>query len=1556
VAVKYTDYMDDDLNRDVLLNDADFIEDASNFLAKRNDTEYESSEEVYDAFMEHMRFQDTNEVTAVRDLMYTQQADDESKAEFGRLMSVFDRMEGEDLYGEDGLNTKMIGDYIEAGLTAPSTWLGIVTGGAGKLGAMAGKEAAKIGLRTVTGEVLKSAAKGAAVEGTIGLGQGAAQELSRVETGVQDEFTGGRTLMTGAASAIGGALPAGLTGLGQTVGITGKGGARAAKGLLEAGEAAEATAQATAVKNVQKAFKAVKSKDKIVNTRKQILGDLEGVRNAAKDLADKAKDPLNKEAVAAGKELMKGLSATEKLIVGLNDETLDQITAAALKLGDELKIPKDKRITEAVAEALADGKISSDGVEKILKEFNLTTDQFSYIYMAELSDAGRALGRQSQIAKKMRGDKTETAKLQTQQQRLDRLANSVQELLDQTGTGITKQEAVRISKQAGDNSKVFNFFSELDRFRLASMTSQVATTIRNTAGGSMRVALDIMDESFEVAVGTGSDILTGKYGYGLKGMKNAVDVNFKNPFAITNNLLFNQSESQVVRQLFEKNMPVEAERFYSQLFDNVDTVTSLGASGPLTKFGAKLNTLNRISDNIFKQAVFSGKLDQLVRAQRKAKNLDGGLSEVIAAGEFKNIDSDMIQEALDMSLDFVYQKYPKGTTKAHKIGQGIISAHRNLPFVVSSVIPFPRFIINQFKTVVEHTPVLAIAANKATGKQAFSAESLAKQTSGLAMFSMAANLRSGQPEENAWYEFTTDGGKTMDLRATLGPMAPFLWAADIYSRDAKGLPQSSFKENTTELFKMLGGPQFRAGTGLYALDLMYEDIASEDGDWSLKSQKVAGRFVGDMINTFTLPAATIRDLVSLEDEDKRLLDETAYTNFLDIVMARGSRSLPDFGEADQVEPRYDITQEEQLSYIDPLERQIFGVSKKAKKNPFQKEMGRLRLSAYDIYKPAQFAYEDRLIREAASKQLANKMTAFINQNEIYNDPATTDAERKDLLRDTAQGILTDIRTNVRARLLDEQAVGKEEASKYAKFLYESLPATTKKGASAAYERQEGKSPSEDYLDFLENFLPAYKESKKEQKFSKGGIVSDIFGDFGETAAKKSDDVDVLDEDMVTDADYLDELDEFELDELGYPVEVDEEAFFDKKTLETLETAGELALETLIGFTPIVGDVYDAYNVTNNLREAKYVDAAIDAIGFVPFIGNALSKGVKITVDMFKNTDPVIKKRALADFTRKEGRLPDLSDEADLEGLVQSGARQEKIVAGMATSDVDMPLFHGSLKGTDELVDPKIRAQSGGRPHAELGTASLSTSRDPLMSAETFQSGDVGEMFVARPKRGLMAKTDMSAREYDQLRAQVKEGTTAGREFVQESEMLPTQLPKTSHTEAETMIQNIEDVDVSKLKDNPELYEKVSKGLRELKQVRSNIDQVEKLGSELKSKKDAMVHYNTLKSTMKQALGLAKYTSGAGARGKYDQILNDLGNKDIYPDFIKGLRSSADMLGDTQRGKQMRDLAEAMEEHADLMQDSSVTAQEASQILTPIKERIMDITQKMNRGGLASRRT
>ena len=57
------------------------------------------------------------------------------------------------------------------------------------------------------GGVKKSIVRGALVEGTIGTGQGLAQEMTKVETGYKDEISGANVALTGGISAItGGAI------------------------------------------------------------------------------------------------------------------------------------------------------------------------------------------------------------------------------------------------------------------------------------------------------------------------------------------------------------------------------------------------------------------------------------------------------------------------------------------------------------------------------------------------------------------------------------------------------------------------------------------------------------------------------------------------------------------------------------------------------------------------------------------------------------------------------------------------------------------------------------------------------------------------------------------------------------------------------------------------------------------------------------------------------------------------------------------------------------------------------------------------------------------------------------------------------------------------------------------------------------------------------------------------------------------------------------------------------------------------------------------------------
>jgi hypothetical protein len=1518
--VKYNEYLDEDLNRDVLKGDNDFIVDAMSFLEKRTGrTDFENEEDVYDAYMEHMRFHDTNEVTAVRDLMYAQEATDEDKMEFGRLLDVYDRMEG------DPLSWKMAGDYLEAGITSPSTWLGLVSGGAGKAGGLAAKEAAKVGIRTIIGETLKSMGKGAVVEGAIGLGTGAAQEVTRVETGVQEEFTGGRTLATGIGQAIAGTLPAGVAGIQQTIATKG------AKEIAEKGAVASAKATQAAKENTQKVLAGVEDKAKIVKTQDELLSD--NIKKAREFLKEQeavttTKQPLDETKVREGLELLRGLSGTEKTIAMLDDDVIESITAASIKLGDEVEVKPGERITSAVSRALEDGRITTDRMDEVLKEFDLTSDQFSYMYMAQLSQAGRTLAEASKIARSRGMTTTQKAEaekaLKQSQTQLDRLATAVTDYMNQSGTGMTKREAMDIANQAGETSRVRGTMQDLDRFRLSMMTGQLATTVRNVAGGSFRIATDVLDKSFKNLLNIGKE--------------------YDDPLAIARYALFNQAEAKVVRQLFEKNMPVEAERFFATFFESTVTPAKLGAVGGkpkgimgrtfdrlaggamedqsvLVKTGAAINVLNRMSDNMYKQAIFAGRLDQLAR-----KQMGKPLADVIAEGKFRDISKDMIKDAVEESLDFVYQKTPTGKDVFSEFGRTILDAHRNLPFVVSTFIPFPRFVINQLSFVTEHMPLIGIATAKMQGKQAFSKDLMAKRATGGAMLSIAYAMRAQNGPETEWYEYKTDKGETIDLRPIAGPFNAFLLGADLIYRKMNGEEIKSYGGQAKDAFQALGGPQFRAGTGLYTLDRIVEDM-SGPGEFGMKSQETVGRLVGDLINTFTLPAATLRDFGSLGSEEDRLVPETAYTNFFDIVAARATRSLPEIpgfslsetvseqfgtGEVKLDTPRADIFTGEPLRNIDPFERQLFGMGKRAEKNDFMKTLTRLQMSTYDIYKPADFPYEDRLMREMGGKTLAREMNEYVKSDEFKK---LTPANQKLAIRERAKTVLADINAGVKQRM---------ETPEYAQYRYERLPAPVRAAVKEQYQTQFPEDKEFDYLKALD-LVPGV--TQRARGYAVGG--------------------DVTAED--------DQTNPFAIS--------DDDFIFNAEAQADLEKAGEMAIEMGVGMLPIVGDVQDARDVYKALESEDYVDAALSSLGFIPIVGNFLKTGGKATRELISKADDLVQKRSLGAFVDKERRMPDMSNQEDLDELANMAAKQEKILAGASAGKGDI-LFHGSMEGG---IDPSFN-----KKHKELDfERSLSASRDPLYATEVFGGGDLENVEVLIPKKGSINEQNLSPTMYDEL-GRMMRGEEINMPVGAVASDMPIKLPKSWHVEAETVVRDIAgDMEVSKLKDNPELFAKVKKGMEELNGktlpdgtyvpgVNDNLSSAYFKGIEAVDLASGMDAYKDLATGLRGALGLGKYTSGAGARGTYDKIIRDIatkpeGDADDILDSLEVMRDSlVDNAGNlTQKGENVDTLIEIISDYRDI--GPSLTAADAATEFRALKEAFMDVTNKMNRGGLASKR-
>ena len=928
----------DEQNREMLQTDDDFVTDARTFLTKREGYSVEdldNSEKVYDAYMEHFRYQDVNEVTAIRDLQYAQNANQEEKARFGRLTMLYDSKANEGVFDAAG-------DYFQGIATAPSTYLGVVSGGAGKLATIAGLKAAKLALNKILmGGVKKSIARGAIVEGTIGTGQGIAQEMTKVETNYKDEVSLGTVALTGGVSAIAGGAFSGLAGLGQSALAL-----KATDKLDVAQKAAAKTAKSANLKAKKVLKKATLKQKKFVSDQLNAL------------------DPKK---TALGDELLKDIADSKKLgtlKAGLPLELFENISAAAIelqiKMGSRgLKFKDGDRITTVLQDALSrgkDGGITSKEIDTILREYNLTPDQFSLIYKAELSAAGKTLNVQSRIVQSLK-------------------------VLEESGySTFTQREAKdMIDATKGGKAKAsLQLLKDIDRVRLGFMTSQPATTMRNNFGGGFRIAVEMATRSVD-------NILNQKI---FGGTRNAGD--FFDGITDLGKFVLNPYEAGVTRKLLEKGMPDTARKLFR---DAADLASTTGGESKLAKVGTKINYLNTMSDNFFKQAMLSTSLKQRLKDAVPPQNLD----DIIAKGEFNLISKDIINDAVEDALQFTYQSsfYSKDAGILARGTQRFLKFHRDVPLVISSFVPFPRFIANQMKFLYNHAPVIGLLGLENIGKKKVgyveatlkglsfrkNTRKYAQQAAGLGLLGVAYNWRAQQGPDASWNEIKDDQGNYINAMPMYGPFSAFMLAADILYRwrnsDVAGETNLSDiaetkKQYWREAAQAVTGSQFRTGYGFYAIDKLVDDIYGE-GDPSDKGVKITAEFLGNILNTFTLPLSVIKDLYTPFDKESRTLPETetGVVDFIDLITQRGFRALPDLGEntpvvgkkgfasvgivADALDLQYDMPKSDPFMSgspegIDPLEKQLFGFTKRPPKNSLQSEMGKLNLPTYEVYR------------------------------------------------------------------------------------------------------------------------------------------------------------------------------------------------------------------------------------------------------------------------------------------------------------------------------------------------------------------------------------------------------------------------------------------------------------------------------------------------------------------------------------------------------------------------------------------------------------------------------
>lgn len=1077
--MSYTQFSKEELTRENLINDVDFIFDAKQFLYDREDYQSDDPKDIYDRYLEHFRYQNVNEVSAVRDMYlaqdYAEKGDDEGLARMDRLMKTFENQDTE-------FTTETVTDYLGGVFTAPSTYASMFSFGAGKAGALAAQQGIKFGIK----EIIKNGAKQAGTKMTKKAVQKGTEKLGRIETAKQ-AFLGG-----GYKTAIGGATVDALGGAGTTLaqeevrvltdkdkdeidygtvalsgaisGLPGGvlGGVTGSRKAFVSNVAGQFTA-----KEIKKRSNAISHVYKTISSKKFGKGkDFKSkVAQAYSTVIKKSLDEtLGSFNMNVGKRLKIDKAPEPGTLLSLDEKIVRNISSAASEITDLIpprEVMKDgkltriakgskedleERITSRIARGISSNIISTDSFLGVLKAHNLSATEFGALYAAEMSQAGRTLQTASVLSRK------ERSKLFDELTELDKALVTI---------GETTEAARNVVMQRADKGLILNkagdFFRALNKTRIGLMTIQAATTVRNTTNGYMRNYVYALDN-----LGAGAfNYVKGSYrlmrGSSDKELMKSAEFAVKEGVAqlraggqslILKDMVFGLQgiDTAILTKVF-KDPKLGNSDVAKQLFRELgDIGTSVGEdSGNMLKTARFLNKFNTLSDNVFKSAIFSREIDKLIKTDAanvfKNKGING-LADLVSSGNFRLMDDKALAGAMEKALDFTYQtgKFRGKQGVFNSMADSFIQASTTQ--LGSAFVPFPRYIVNQFRFVYEHAPIIGML-DLGTGilNKSATAERFGKQLTGYMMLGAFFGMRDNLGDENTGaYEYKNPFGHgTFDARASLGPFMAYAFVADALYQigrpngELEKLTGTRLHDNdrvvgkikTREFVEALSGGLSRAGTGLQFVDgivkLALEDDATEGG----KFEQGLAKFVGNYFSTYTVGVGLIKDITQMIDPDTRLLTDNTDVEFLPYMLKQATRSFPMEAHSDGegfLETYLGKREAQTTPYKStgirnamPMFRQVTGLTPVEPKTDVQKELDRFRLDYFEVAPvKVQDVIANREARQMVALAIEHHLDNVINSPEYKG--LANDYEREKFLRIE----LNAIRSEAVAEALDEK--------------------------------------------------------------------------------------------------------------------------------------------------------------------------------------------------------------------------------------------------------------------------------------------------------------------------------------------------------------------------------------------------------------------------------------------------------------------------------------------------------------------------------------------------------
>ena len=986
-----------------------------------------SEEDAIDEVIEHFREFKVNELTAGKDWGYTSAlAADGNRDEINDYKSLYRATDSLEDFSGGVFNT--LGDYGWGIATAPSTLAGLLLPGGGKLSGVAAQQLAKLGVGRAISSLASNPIKTiAATEATGAIAQDVSAQKSLMAVEEQDDYDFGQTIISGIVAGGGSALVSSIP-------------LYYAKRFASKGFSAKMQTDDL----LEKSTKAAEAK--VVKADEAAKETIESKSTQAGDVKEWLKS-LNEENVAAGKATMKDVANKQgvdvPLRVAVTPDKLDRVIAASvdlLELGGGLKTfdrlnkkgevigKQTERITEAISRVIKDNTegASEEVSEALAKDFgktldkySLTTDDFANVFMSEFSEAARLLQKGGEAKKTLKNlmnamDNTAFSDIFSLNDDVVKVIKKSKDAMQNDG----KEGFLKVF----DNGAVIGSLRNLDALRLASMTSQVGTTVRNTVGGYTRVGFDVLNQAFDEGIQRSISLLKGE-----KATKTGSE-SFRDIFSVAYGLI-NKEQSIAVESIFAMGFQNKAQKLFRQLAD-LEDLTGVGFKGKkqppsklsniTTTVGRNLNVLNTLSDNMFKRAAFMGGLTRELSKLKRVKissgktvnDLDYDLVDIMKTGRFNEVfgskgGQKALDRAIEESLYFTYQASPKSP-----LGNLLIQGANKLPFLTTSVVPFPRFLANAMRFTYEYSPIYLLTSGKVRKELARTAgkegeefgirtyTETAKGLTGLSFLFAGQAFRNSEYAGEKWYEGQSSEGNPYSLLPFF-PAAPYLFFGDLIARARKGedvIDRKTFKETMQAVTGMQMG---KAGFGLYAMDKLVDDIGNifegQDSDAAYYAiKKVSSEFASNIISTYTMPITPIQDTYNtfLAPDDERIIRDNNIEDLSSLIIAKSLARIPGnyaiekmlkeaYGTDYEIPKAYESpTRKGLLRRITPITRQVEGRLYGEKKTPIEKELDRLKITKSDVLKRTGVPDADNLLGWYMGEYMIDIVQPFI-QSDLY---------------------------------------------------------------------------------------------------------------------------------------------------------------------------------------------------------------------------------------------------------------------------------------------------------------------------------------------------------------------------------------------------------------------------------------------------------------------------------------------------------------------------------------------------------------------------------------------